>query len=188
MALVPCASHPACEDVQWFLIPGTEPESWAALSDVASRVGVSPRALRQWMAPRRDTQTYDTSSRVRIVAPKHLPPDLFASRGRTFISASGLQFYLDNIRSRRGPKTGAPRLTQQDRDEISSALPLALPRTLVTDSHVSLDDRVVPRKRFVSEWLAPLARKLGYELRAPTPLPGSQDVNECTVKRKKQAV
>lgn len=183
--LVPCAAHPSCPEVEWYLISGTEPECWAVLADVAGALGMSVRSLRQWVAPSRNVEAYDISTRIRTLKNRDLPPQLATRRGRTFISGTAVAFYRENIHGRKGPKRRRC-LTSADRERVvESVLPLDLPQTLVTDLHVALDQRVAPRGRFVKEWLRPLARKLGFGLVSlPPSATESTPVNVCTVKRK----
>ncbi len=185
--IVPCASHPSCPEVEWYLITGTEPECWAVLADVAGALGMSARSLRQWVAPSRSVKLYDVSDRIRTLKNRDLPSQLATRRGRTFISGTAVAFYREHIQGKKGPKRRR-RLTDEHHELVAAAaLPLDLPQTLVTDLHVALDQRVAPRGRFVREWLRPLARKLGFGL-VSLPAESGPTVNVCTVVRERDRI
>jgi hypothetical protein len=188
-----CA-RPAAVDlpaVRWFCFgecPADDEDKWAAVRDVAQALGVSDRALQQWIAPARNLRDHDVSDSLRLVPCADLPTELRTRRGRTMISAAAVDEYVRTVHRKHGQK----RRAALSADEVRALLPLRVPRVSIDTLHVYFDEGApVPRERLVSEWLEPLAAQLGYALvplAAVAPDSAAETpINVCTVKRKKQS-
>lgn len=199
----PCAPSSALPSVRWFTLEvAEEAVKWAVHREVAAALGVSPRSLRQWMAPRRDFRSADVSDRLRVVPHERLPPSLRSKRGLLMIAESAVREYTERVRGRHGQK----RRTELPADQIEALCPLRRPDLpVVTDTAVVLNDTAIPRDAFVCEWMEPLARQLGYALvplpqtlslpaassslvpppSAAAPTAEKAPINVCVVKRKK---
>lgn len=184
-----CA-RPAAVDlpaVRWFCFgecPDDE-DKWAAVRDVAQALGVSDRALQQWIAPARNLRDHDVSDSLRLVPCADLPTELRTRRGRTMISAAAVDEYMHTVHRKHGQK----RRAALSADEVRALLPLRVPRVSIDALHVYFDEGApVPRDRLVSEWLEPLAAQLGYALvplAAVAPASAAPPINVCVVKRKR---
>lgn len=199
----PCAPSSALPSVRWFTLEAAgEAVKWAVHREVAAALGVSPRSLRQWMAPRRDFKSADVSDRLRVVPHRRLPPALKSKRGLLMIAESAVREYTEKVRGRHGQK----RRTELPVDQIEALRPLRrLDLPVVTDTAVVLNDTAIPRDAFVCEWMEPLARQLGFALvplppalslsvvspslvpplSAAAPAAEEAPINVCVVKRKK---
>ncbi len=148
---------------------------WASQQAVADALGVTRKALEQWIAP--GGSICDVSEYVLMVPNKDLPPKLKANRGRKMISAAAVSEYLTHIHKTPGPKRRS-RLNEEQRESLRV---YKYPHVELQDDFIFLDDQQIPKHRFIDEWLRPLTSRLGYSLES-----ADRIVNVCQVKRTKK--